>query len=351
MAKDNRQIALKGWSEQQIVALGADNLADGDDQSKFSLEWSVVSGDASFRRYFRWRDRVSGKSWIAVDAPPGHENSRQFIKIARKLEEINAPRILASDLEQGFMLLTDLGDQLLWPLLDKAQRTEDNEQVGRLYRQAIDSLVEMQKVSAGNLPDYDYDALNTEMELFREWFLTKHLGLTLSSADHQLLDITFEQLIKSAHEQPQVFVHRDYHSRNIMHCDGEDLGIIDFQDAVRGPVTYDLVSLLRDCYIQWPAEQVTQLLKYFLKVSPALLDEEQFTQWFDWMGLQRHIKVAGIFCRLKYRDGKEDYLKDIPLTLTYIVQEAEKYPQMSEFHQWMLDKVLPAFDKKQENQS
>lgn len=338
MTKDTRQQLLKEWSQQEITV-----QLSGKDSNLSHLEWEVVSADASFRRYFRWRNSDSGKSWIVVDAPPEHENSRQFVKVAELLENINAPKVLARDFEQGFMLLSDLGEQLYLPLLEKAQAS--GEGVDELYQRAIDSLVEMQKVSASRLPDYDEALLRMELELFRDWFLGTHLKLELSPLEHKLLDSTFEHLIQNAQEQPQVFVHRDYHSRNIMDCEGiEEPGVIDFQDAVRGPETYDLLSLLRDCYIQWPQEKVMQWVDYYLKKSPAVLEKDQFIQWFDWMGLQRHIKVAGIFARLYHRDGKEGYLKDLPLTLTYILQESENYPQMSEFHQWMLERVMPAFE-------
>lgn len=344
MTKDSRQSQLKEWSKQQIAV-----LSDKESENTVSeYQWTMVSGDASFRRYFRWTDPAQSRSWIAVDAPPQHENSRQFYKVARLLEDVNAPRVLAKDFELGFMLLSDLGDQLYLPLLKQARDAGEQEKVDQLYHRAIDSLVDIQKISAGSLPDYDTALLRTEMELFRDWFLEKHLKLELSPVEHRLLDTTFEHLIESAHEQPQVFVHRDYHSRNIMDCEGSDEpGIIDFQDAVRGPLTYDLLSLLRDCYIQWTPEQVDLWVSYYLKKSPAVLEKKQFIQWFDWMGLQRHIKVAGIFCRLNYRDGKDGYLKDIPLTLTYILQQAEKYPEMLEFFQWLKDKVIPAFKEVQ----
>ncbi|GAA4358306.1 aminoglycoside phosphotransferase family protein [Kangiella marina] len=342
MTKDSRQLALKAWSRQQIEQLEGSSVT-----SQQTMDWSVVSGDASFRRYFRW-SISEGNSWIAVDAPPKHENSEQFIKVANMLQQVNAPRVLAHDLEQGYMLLSDLGDQLLLPLLKQAQANQDQQRADELYHAAIDSLVEMQEIPASRLPDYDEALLRAEMELFRDWFLGEHLNYDLSAIEHRLLDATFEHLIESAQQQPQVFVHRDYHSRNIMRCKGtEQPGIIDFQDAVRGPLTYDLLSLLRDCYIQWTPEQVEDWVDYYLKQSPAVLDKEQLMQWFDWMGLQRHIKVAGIFCRLKYRDGKEGYLKDIPLTLTYILQQAEKYPEMSEFYRWLKEKVMPVYEKKQ----
>ncbi len=318
----NRETLLKNWSMQQLGLSQAN--------------WSMVSGDASFRRYFRLQD--SKQSWICVDAPPEHENSEQFIKVASMLNKVNAPKVLASDLEQGFMLLTDLGDRLYLPLLN-------DESADNLYKRAIDSLIEMQRIeSADLLPAYDEKLLNIEMELFRDWFLAEHLQLELSAEENFMLDQLFKWLTDSALEQPQVFVHRDYHSRNIMHIDDQPPGIIDFQDAVHGSITYDLLSLLRDCYIEWPAHRVNDWVNYFVEQSDWELDKAQFEQWFDWMGLQRHIKVAGIFARLNYRDGKSGYLKDLPLTLKYIVYQAKKYSQLNEFSQWMQQKVLPKMD-------
>ncbi len=318
----NRETLLKNWSMQQLGLSQAN--------------WSMVSGDASFRRYFRLQD--SKQSWICVDAPPEHENSEQFIKVASMLNKVNAPKVLASDLEQGFMLLTDLGDRLYLPLLN-------DESADNLYKRAIDSLIEMQRIeSADLLPAYDEKLLNIEMELFRDWFLAEHLQLELSAEENFMLDQLFKWLTDSALEQPQVFVHRDYHSRNIMQIDDQLPGIIDFQDAVHGSITYDLLSLLRDCYIEWPAHRVNDWVNYFIEQSDWELDKAQFEQWFDWMGLQRHIKVAGIFARLNYRDGKSGYLKDLPLTLKYIVYQAKKYPQLDEFSQWMQQKVLPKMD-------
>ncbi|WP_251358179.1 aminoglycoside phosphotransferase family protein [Kangiella sp. TOML190] len=321
-----RQQLLKEWSQQTLEQ--TEKLSD--------YQWQLVSGDASFRRYYRI---ISGdNSWICVDAPPEHENSEQFIKIASLLSQVNAPKVIAYDLEQGFMLLSDLGDQLYLPLLNE-------QSADKLYQAAIQSLIKMQQIdSAKILPAYDAKLLNQEMELFREWFLLQHLQLTLSSDENQMLDQLFQWLTDSALEQPQVFVHRDYHSRNIMWLQDQPPGIIDFQDAVQGPISYDLLSLLRDCYIEWPDYQVQAWMDYFIEQSDWELDKAQFIQWFDWMGLQRHIKVAGIFARLNYRDGKAAYLKDIPLTLRYIVRQAEKYPQLDEFSDWMQQKILPAMD-------
>ena len=327
MTSDPRQELLKKWSVEQLIK----------EINANEFHWSMVSGDASFRRYFRVQSASgdSDQSWICVDAPPEHENSEQFMKVAKMLQSVNAPRVIGYDLELGFMLLSDLGDELFLPLLN-------NDSADNLYQSAMDSLVEMQKIDSKNvLPVYDSKLLNIEMELFRDWFIDKHLQLELSESDHSMLDQLFLWLTDSAIEQPQVFVHRDFHSRNIMHIADESPGIIDFQDAVHGPISYDLLSLLRDCYVEWPEHKVEQWVEYFVQASDWELDKEQFIQWFDWMGLQRHIKVAGIFARLNYRDGKSSYLKDIPLTLKYIVRQAEKYPQLGEFTDWMNQKVLP----------
>lgn len=329
MEKDTRQRQLNLWSKAKISAIDGENS---------DYIWTMVSGDASFRRYFRWANDKC--SYIAVDAPPEHENNPQFVNIANMLDSLNAPKVLAYDFEQGFMLLSDLGDQLFLPLLN--DQTADG-----LYRSAIDALIDMQAIKgAEQLPPYDQTLLMAEMELFREWFIGKHLQLELSPQEHQMLDQLFDKLIDSALQQPQVFVHRDYHSRNIMYRADQAPGIIDFQDAVYGPITYDLLSLLRDCYIQWPVEKVQGWLDYYLQHTAFSVDKEQFSKWFDWMGLQRHIKVAGIFARLNYRDGKSGYLKDIPLTLTYIVQQAEKYPELEPFSHWMREKILPEWGKK-----
>jgi len=312
-------------------------LTDQVGLSHFSL--APASGDASFRRYFRVS--LSDKSFIAMDAPPEREDCRPFVTIARQLSAagLNVPSVHYADLEQGFLLLDDLGSTLYLDILNS-----DN--ADQLYGDAIASLVQLQReMSAKTLPPYDRTLLMQEMELFREWLLEKHLGLSLTDNEHALLTQTFEQLAENALEQPQVAVHRDYHSRNLMQCDLNP-GVLDFQDAVNGPVTYDLVSLLRDCYIQWPTAQVELwAMAYFKQAvkNGVLLSEHetQFLQWFDLMGAQRHLKAAGIFARLNQRDGKPGYLKDIPRTLGYIVEIAPRYPQLKGLAKLIADKVLP----------
>ncbi|MES9971930.1 MAG: phosphotransferase [Candidatus Thiodiazotropha sp.] len=285
--------------------------------SDFSFE--TASNDASFRRYFRVCE--AGKSYIAMDAPPEREDSKPFVQVAEAFESIglNVPHIYARDLTQGFMLLEDLGTELYLDSLTA-------QTVDRLYGDALGALATLQACGpTQQLPVYDRDLLMQEMALFRDWLLLKELGLTLSEAENSLLDRVFGLLADSALEQPQVCVHRDYHSRNLMVTGRHNPGILDFQDAVLGPVTYDLVSLLRDCYISWPAQQVRDWAMgyYELAVQSGILrsqHEAGFLTWFDLMGVQRHLKASGIFARLNRRDGKSGYLKDIPRTLEYITR-------------------------------
>ena len=264
-----------------------------------------------------------------MDAPPGQEDTRPFVAIARRLREIglNVPEVLADDPGRGFLLLSDLGTQQYLAALDEGS-------VGRLYGDALGALVTLQACGpgAGELPPYDEALLLREMELFRDWYLGRHLGLTLGAAEQQVLDNAFRLLAATALAQPQVAVHRDYHSRNLMVAP-HNPGILDFQDAVFGPVTYDLVSLLRDCYIAWPQALVEEwALGYqHLAFDSGILrerDEERFLRWFDLMGVQRHLKAIGIFARLNHRDGKAGYLKDIPRTLAYLQTVAGRYREL-----------------------
>ncbi|NOQ93948.1 MAG: phosphotransferase [Methylophaga sp.] len=289
-----------------------------------------ASSDASFRRYFRVSHH--DKTWILMDAPPAHEDTGPFIDIATFLyvHDINVPKIKAKDAQLGLLLLSDFGNT---PYLDELNADRE----GLLYKPAIDSLITIQQCPLKeSLPLYDRALLQQEMMLFPEWFLDKHLGISAPS----FLQNTFDILIDSALEQPQVFVHRDYHSRNLMHTVENSPGIIDFQDAVIGPITYDLVSLLRDCYISWPEEKLAQWIHYYLHNAQQKglligVSLEQFTRWFDLMGLQRHIKVLGIFCRLNYRDNKDNYLNDLPLTLHYVQQVSRKYPEFSDLSDFL----------------
>jgi N-acetylmuramate 1-kinase len=304
----------------------------------------AITNDASFRRYFRVT--MADSTYIVMDAPPDKENCKPFIDIAERLHNsgLNAPQIVASDLEQGFLLLTDLGSQLYLSAL--------NTQVEKLYGEALVALQRMHThTSSEGLPPYDHALLHREMDLFTDWLVDKHLNLSLSEADQERLEQCFKLLSNSALSQPQVFVHRDYHSRNLMLTPQNNPGILDFQDAVKGPVTYDLVSLLRDCYIAWPFERVNNWAKAYYKQAQQAgilekgIDEKQFLHWFDWMGIQRHLKASGIFARLYHRDGKAGYLKDIPRTLNYIVEVGQHYPQMAFLQTFVSERVQPACEQ------
>lgn len=296
-----------------------------------------VSGDASFRRYFRFE--ADDKRYIAVDAPPEKENNEAFTNVTHLLETAGlcVPHVYYCSLDMGFFLLSDFGDTLL------AHRLNDKN-ADTLYKKAFDALTVIQQTSAVSLPPYDRQRLTNEMELFREWFLEKRLAVTITDSDHALLDRLFARLIENALQQPQVFVHRDYHSRNLMLTDDDELGIIDYQDAVCGPITYDLVSLLRDCYIDWPPERVkawalTWRGHILDNDAVAGTDERTFLKWFDLMGMQRHLKVAGIFSRLYLRDDKPAYLQDIPRTLHYLKSVAPNYPETRELAKFIDNKV------------
>lgn len=303
-----------------------------------------ASADASFRRYFRVTH--DGSSYIVMDAPPEQEDTGPFVTVSKLLADVglHVPEVIDADPGQGYLLLTDLGSR---PYLDAL----DEGSVERLYGDALGALVGIQtcRPPAGVLPDYDRELLLGEMALFRTWLLETHLGLTPNAAQSALLDTVFEWLADSALAQPRVCVHRDFHSRNLMVTRHNNPGILDFQDAVMGPVTYDLVSLLRDCYIEWPRERVEDwaLGYHELALQSGILREEhespqQFLRWFDLMGVQRHLKAAGIFARLNHRDGKPGYLQDIPRTLGYVTAVAERYTELAEFGGYVERRVLAA---------
>ncbi len=314
-------------------------LAEQPGLSGFSVQ--PASGDASFRRYFRVR--ANGMSFIVMDAPPDNEDCRPFVSVARTFAALglHVPAVIAEDLEQGFLLLEDLGSEHYLDVL-----SESNAQ--RLYGDALGALMIIQASGPREgLPDYDRALLMRELGLFREWLLEGQLGLRLSTADQQMLDSTYDCLVGSALEQPRVCVHRDFHSRNLLVTPRRSPGILDFQDAVVGPVTYDLASLLRDCYIAWPRDRVEDWARgYFeLAVQSGVLREEhegRFPRWFDLMGVQRHLKASGIFARLNQRDGKTGYLPDIPRTLNYVVQVARDYPELAGLGRMIENAVLPA---------
>ncbi len=296
----------------------------------FTLE--PASSDASFRQYFRVR--YGDNSLIVMDAPPEHEDCRPFVHIARLFLEIglHVPKILAQDLERGFLLLSDLGTTLMQDALDEHS-------VARLYGDALGALLMLQARGPrdGTLPPYDQALLMREMRLFPEWFLERHLHITLTASQQEAMESVYLSLAHSALEQPRVCVHRDYHSRNLLVTERNNPGIVDFQDAVVGPVTYDLVSLLRDCYIDWPKARVEDWALGYRQLAhrSGILQEEdeaQFLRWFDLMGVQRHLKALGIFARLHHRDGKPGYLNALPRTLGYVLDVTARYAELDALH-------------------
>jgi N-acetylmuramate 1-kinase len=330
-ASDSRLAMLTQWVSQDL-GFGGSRI-------------EPASADASFRRYFRVTRGAD--SFIVMDAPPEKEALEPFVSVARSLVGIglNVPVILARDLRRGLLLLSDLGTR---QYLDELAAGRD---VDRLYADALAALVRMQtrgSEAARALPPYNDALLKREMELFPEWFLGRHLQAPAGGAERALFDRLFEFLAQSALAQPESFVHRDYHSRNLLITDESNPGILDFQDAVRGAVTYDAVSLLKDCYIAWPRERVIAwLLRYRRTLIDAgfvhCADEPEFIRWFDLMGLQRHIKVLGIFARLFYRDGKPGYLKDLPRVLDYTREAASRYAETAEFAAFLEARVDPIF--------
>ena len=289
-----------------------------------SASITPASSDASFRRYFRVKS--ANKSLIVMDAPPDKEDSTPFIRVAKLLLEagLNVPVVLEFDLTQGFLLLSDLGNTTYLSVLNS-----DNAK--SLYQDASNALIQMQLASKEDLlPNYDAPLLQREMDLFPEWYLSKHLNYQINDSEKESLKSIFDTLIKNNLSQPQVYVHRDYHCRNLMVTDQNNPGVLDFQDAVFGPITYDLVSLWRDAYIEWDEEQqIDWVVRYWEKAKKSGLhvnhDFGDFYRDYEWMGLQRHLKVLGIFARLFHRDGKDGYLKDLPLVLRYTEKVAQRY--------------------------
>lgn len=289
-----------------------------------SFSLAPASADASFRRYFR--ATFDDRTLIVMDAPPPHENCVPFLHIARMFEEAgtHVPHVYAQDLAQGFLLLSDLGNTTYL----QALTTENAKQ---LYSEAVDALIKIQLASKRNeLPPYDEALLRREMNLFPEWYIPRHLGIDLSEKQSAKLAEVFQRVVANNLAQPGVYVHRDYHSRNLMYVEHNNPGILDFQDAVYGPITYDLASLFKDAYIRWEEAQVIDwLIRYWEKARKAGLpvhgDFSAFYRDFEWMGVQRHLKVLGIFARLYHRDGKEAYLKDLPLVMAYLRAACARY--------------------------
>ena len=324
-----------------------------DARARLALEWlqsdvdlradsiAAVSGDASFRRYFRVV--VAQQSYVIMDAPPERENVQSFVKVAGLLADagVNVPEIFAVDQSQGFMLLGDFGVDSYFDQLN-------HNSVTRLYADALNTLLRIQhgvEIKTAGLPIYDEALLKREIGLFSEWFLQKKLSLSLDQSARDMLEVVQTTLVESALQQPRVCVHRDYHSRNLMVVGDFNPGVLDFQDAVIGPITYDLVSLLRDCYIEWPETVVDEWFGLFHRHwldSGVRLQFDQLLRWFDLMGMQRHMKAIGIFSRLHLRDGKPGYLADIPRTLHYIRLVSQRYPELNDFDLMLESEIVPA---------
>lgn len=348
---DPRAMALQSWAIDWLKQERPDLEARSD--------LLTVSGDASFRRYFRLplalanstvMDKAKAISaLIAVDAPPEKENSRPFVAIARALRAhgVHVPEVVAADFAQGFMLLEDFGDTLLRPQLNA-------DTVDALYSRTMATLLHLlacDEVPGHHLPEYDKPRLMDEMALLRDWFIARYLDLKLNTEQEAVLSNSFVQIANAAQQQPQVFVHRDYHSRNLMLLANGEIGVIDFQDAVTGPITYDLVSLLRDAYVVWPRADVERWVAEFaamLREQQYLsgVDDKIFMRWFDWMGAQRHLKVVGIFARLSIRDGKQAYLDDIPVVFNYLLAEIQPYTELHALFELLRTVILPAYLQK-----
>jgi N-acetylmuramate 1-kinase len=328
---DVRLDQLRAWLSTQ---LGTD----------FAL--ACASTDASFRRYFRITHRV--QTWIAVDAPPPRESLTDYLRIADLLSAIgvHVPAVMAHEPQAGFLLVSDLGTRTYYDELCHGGNAD------ALYHDALAALLRIQMHGAPHalqLPSYEAAVLQREVGLFTDWFCLRHLQLQLEPADLAALQATGEWLAQQALAQPRVFVHRDYHSRNLMVCEPRvfpaNPGILDFQDALQGPLTYDLVALLRDCYLAWPPQRVAGWLedfRYELAASGRCIAAEQLHAWFDLMGVQRHLKAIGIFARLWHRDGKAGYLAHVPRTLDYVRVAAARYGALRWLSDLIEDRVLPA---------
>ena len=310
---DKRRAALERWLTTPLQG------------ARFTL--APASEDASFRRYFR-ATLDDGRSFVAMDAPPEKEDCRPFLHVARLLKEagVHAPEVLAQDLAQGFLLLSDLGTKTYLGELNAGN-------AARLFGDAVDALLRWQAATrAGELPPYDEALLQREMNLFPEWYLGKHLCVHLSSEKQNSLERIFQLLVASALAQPRVYVHRDYMPRNLM-LSRPNPGVLDFQDAVIGPISYDVVSLFRDAFLSWDEELVLDwTVRYWEKARkqglPVAADFGEFWRAFEWMGLQRHLKVLGIFARINYRDGKPKYLADTPRFIAYARSVATRYREL-----------------------
>ncbi len=299
----------------------------------------LATDDASFRRYFRASQ--DGRTAIVMDSPPDKEPVAPFIDMTARLYEagVHVPEIFAQNPLDGFLLLEDFGNTLLLNAIHPGN-------ADHLYADAMQALLKVQQADVEHLPDYHEEMLYRELNIMPEWFLGQHLGFAPHDIPQGLIEDTFGFIVEELLEQPVAFTHRDFHSRNLMLTATDSPGVIDHQGAVLGPVTYDLVSLLRDCYIAWPQQRVDYWSCQFRKMAIAAgtippVDEPTFKRWFDLTGLQRHIKVLGIFARLNHRDGKSGYLKDLPLTLSYVMQIGSRYQETARLVEWMRQAGIP----------
>lgn len=336
-----RDAGLRAWLIQSLAEDPA--ILPGGEPVHTRLELQPLSGDAGFRRYFRLFAAGRATGLLVVDAPPASENTRVFAGLARFLAArgVRTPRLLAVDEVRGFLIVEDLGDGLLQSAL-----TLDSAPM--LYGQALMTLLRLQQLTPPDdlVEAYDQPMLRRELQLFIDWFVTALLGYSLSGDEKAHLEQQFSLIEQSALEQPQVLVHRDYHSRNLLLCADGDLGVIDFQGAVVGPCTYDLVSLLRDCYLRWPQEQVKRWSQGYanLAFDAGLIPpvtSEVLQRWFDWMGLQRHLKVLGIFARLWLRDQRPQYLGDLTRVLAYVLEVTAQYEELRWLDGWLAERLLP----------
>jgi len=292
-------------------------------------EITVASADASFRQYYRLTQE--NETVLLMDSSLEKDSLAPFIDVTSRLLNagIKAPKILKQNLEDGFLIIEDFGNTHLLNILN-----ENNFQ--KLYSSAIDEIIKMQNANTKDLPFYDKAFLHFEMDLMQDWYLEQKLNVTLDEQQEELLKNSLNAISEVVLSQPQnVFVHRDYHSRNIMLTQTDVIGVIDYQDAMNGAITYDLVSLLKDCYIEFEREEIEKLALEFRDKKGINASDEEFIKWFDFMGLQRHIKVLGVFSRLYLRDGKDGYLKDIPLTLKYTIETAFRYEETKELAEFL----------------
>ena len=336
-----RSLLFNTWLFKQLSQLKQTHI------SNENAEIVSLTGDAGFRQYFRII-LSPDESYIAVDAPPALSNNCAFVNVANALEnnQVAVPSVLAFDEANGFMMLEDLGDRQFFDVIAQ-------EELMPWYKEAIDELVKITTLdyqgASLELPDYNDAFVLTELSIFTQWLVGKYLEIELTQEQQQHIEHAFNVLVKNVAEQPKVMMHRDFHSRNLM-VKNSQIAVIDFQDAVHGAITYDIVSLLRDCYKQLSHDEISVLFDYFLmKVNKnerlsslsTHADKSTWQRWFDLMGMQRHIKASGIFARLSLRDNKHGYLNDIPLTLQYIIEVSSHYQELAWFGRFVEHEVLP----------